>query len=499
MSNEKIKIGFMIDLSRGRVLKIETLKKMAYCAKKFGYSYINLYMEDLLFLENYPQYGYLRGRYDDEEIVELVKYCNGIDIEIFPAVQTLGHLAHFIRWEASAELADTADVINVVNGKGIKFVEELIKKCRKLFTSNKINIGMDEAFSLGKGHANDAEAPRSQKELFFLHLKNVVNICKENDYTSIRIWSDMLFNVYSNKGPGGLYATEIENDVKGINSDVEIIYWEYMNKNKEHYEKVIDVHYAFSEKVNCALGIHTAKLPFYSEEHFEATKAGIAVARNKGIKDILFTMWDDDGALHNINSSYYGMYIAACEVFDNEIDDKEFEKITELSFASLKLCSNIYKCGINPLLIVWNDPITNIFLKTLTVKEIMKIKENCMNMIRAKPCNDEELIFNLYLSVIINDIDIYINNSISKPQIEKAINDFKLLFVYLENNWMSEAKPHGIEELQIRFSSKIHRYKFLYEHRDTNMVRSIRSEEVIGMNNVIHHYKYIWCATNDQA
>lgn len=491
---EQNDIGFMIDLSRGKVLKIEELKKMAYFCKTFGYTYINVYLEDLLTLEEYPQFGYMRGKYSDQEIIELVEYCEEIGIEIFPAIQTLGHLEHFLRWNVSDSLRDTPQVLNVVNGEGIKFVRILLEKCRKLFPSSKINIGMDEAFDLGQGSVFRSGNALSQKELYFNHLEAVVDICKELGYDSIKIWSDMLFNIYSGAGAEGLYSMDLQTKVDSINDDVEIIFWNYWTQETDQYEQVIDMHHKFSDNVSMALGVHTWGLPFYNSPQLNISEAAIKACDNKNIEDILFTMWGDDGSIYNLESAYYGIYLTACLLYDQEPDDQYFEEITNLKYSVLEIVAKISNVGINPLLIIWNDPITNIQLKTMKSELIDRILKNSEKML-IEEVNDTSKIYNLYLKCIKNDIEIYRMKTCDDKLINKAKAELFELFKLIEKQWLVEAKINGIEEIQLRFLAKINRYQFLLDNFENNDIVELRNEALSTLKEVPHNYNGVSKAT----
>lgn len=486
-------LGVMIDLSRGKALNIETIKRLALNAKAFGYTYINLYIEDLITLEEYPAYGYLRGKFSDDEVHEIVTYCDSINLEVYPAIQTLGHLEHFLGWEQSQKLKDTDQVLNVINNETKIFLETLIKKCNSLFSSTKINIGMDEAFDLGQGRLSRTGNTLSQKELYLNHLDTVVKICKDNDFETIKVWSDMLFNVYSNAGGEGLYSVSNGSSFEQLNNNVELIYWNYWSRIENEYLNTLEIHQKFTNNISIALGIHTWGLPFYNSEQLNITKIALNACKQKGIKDILFTMWGDDGSLFNIDSGIYGMYLSAITVKGEQSNPKFFEQVTGLNYSSLERVSKICDCGINPLHILWNDPITNIKLNSLTAYQISQIEHKTNEML-ITPRNINEEVYNLYLICMLNEINLYKHDTLSLEMIEIAIKDLRKLFKFLEELWISEAKLYGIEELQSRFNNKIYRYQFLYKHQSNPQIISERSKWT-GIKPIAENYSSLSKAT----
>ena len=74
----------MLDMSRNAVMKPEEVKKFAATIKKLGYNMIQLYTEDTYEVPGEPYFGYLRGRYSQAELKNMVKYCDSIGVELLP-------------------------------------------------------------------------------------------------------------------------------------------------------------------------------------------------------------------------------------------------------------------------------------------------------------------------------------------------------------------------------------------------------------------------------
>lgn len=488
-------VGLMLDLSRGKVLKVKKVCEMIKLAKNLGFTYINLYIEDLLTLDEYPQYGYMRGKYSDREIEEIVGFANELDIDIFPAIQTLGHLEHFLRWEPSNKLVDTPQVLNVTREESIQFLEVLISKCKSLFGGKKINIGMDEAFDLGQGNVFRSGNRKSQKELYLEHLNTVTKICKNNGYEVIKIWSDMLFSTYSNSDGESLYNTNFKQQIETLDPAIELIFWNYWTPDQEIYEKILDSHHEFSSNVSMALGIHTWGLPFYNLHQLDVTKAALSACESKGVNDILFTMWGDDGSLYNLNSAKLGMYETMSHILKHTSNANEFMELTGLNYEEQTNVCKILSVGINPLLIIWNDPITNVYMKTIDKSRLKEFLNNTKNLKIDEQTNSSK-IYNLYLECMANDINIYLTNEIDEQLIMKAIDDLNTLEDYLKSLWLEEAKINGLEELQLRFETKKYRLKFLLDNKDNEDITNIRNEKYDDIKWIKGTYNNISKATN---
>ena len=84
-------LGVMIDVSRGAVLKVETVKDVMRTIAKMGYNRMMLYTEDTFLVDTYPYFGYMRGAYTEEELKEIVSYGEKLGIECVPCIETLSH------------------------------------------------------------------------------------------------------------------------------------------------------------------------------------------------------------------------------------------------------------------------------------------------------------------------------------------------------------------------------------------------------------------------
>lgn len=61
-------LGVMIACSRDAVMTVGKLKDFITILAKFGYDSVQLYTEDTYEIDGEPYFGYMRGRYTQEEI-----------------------------------------------------------------------------------------------------------------------------------------------------------------------------------------------------------------------------------------------------------------------------------------------------------------------------------------------------------------------------------------------------------------------------------------------
>ena len=93
--------GLMLDCSRNGVMKVEKVKETILISALMGHNRLLLYTEDTYELDNFPYFGYLRGRYTKDELKEMVEYGEAFGvvamIALTPiiAIQLLGVLMEF--------------------------------------------------------------------------------------------------------------------------------------------------------------------------------------------------------------------------------------------------------------------------------------------------------------------------------------------------------------------------------------------------------------------
>ena len=85
-------LTYMVDCSRNAVPTLSFLRALIRSLALMGYDRLMLYTEDTYEVPGYPFFGYLRGRYSQDELRALDAYAQGYGVELVPCIQTLAHL-----------------------------------------------------------------------------------------------------------------------------------------------------------------------------------------------------------------------------------------------------------------------------------------------------------------------------------------------------------------------------------------------------------------------
>lgn len=317
--------GAMLDCSRNGVMRVSAVKKMIRYMALMGHNMLMLYTEDTYEVPEYPYFGYMRGRYSQSQLQELDAYARGYGIELIPCIQTLAHLSTALRWECFDTIKDTDDILLCGEEKTYDFIEALIRACRNSFQSRRIHIGMDEAFMLGLGRYREKNGICPREEIFCDHLHRVNELCKKYDFKPM-IWSDMFYRVSC----AGAYdaTTSISRDIRTkVPAEVDLVYWEYVQNQKENYTAPLKSHQKFHNKLIFAGGSwRWVGFTPHLQKSQEASRAALEACIENGVKEVFCTAWGDDGNEASIFTILPTLQLYAEYCYTGAVDDTQLEK-----------------------------------------------------------------------------------------------------------------------------------------------------------------------------
>ena len=328
---KKKTLGIMIDCSRNAVMKPEKVKEFAKLISEMGYNMLQLYTEDTYEIKGEPFFGHMRGRYSQEELKDIDAYCTSVGVKLVPCIQVLAHLSRLAQWETYAPLFDCQDILLVGDEKVYELIDKMFGTLEKCFTSRRVNVGMDEAFLLGRGKYQDKYGYRNRVDILREHLGRVKEIADKHGFT-IMMWSDMFIRLHNN---GEYYGENIKipnETIESVPDGVELIYWDYYSKDKETYDRMLTTHADFHNPIAFAGGMWTwtgyAPNMQFTLDVMEAAMRSI---REHPAQTVFFTLWGDDGK----DCSYFtmlSMMFAAAKMAEGIFERYEITKAFETKF-----------------------------------------------------------------------------------------------------------------------------------------------------------------------
>ncbi len=316
--------GVMIDCSRNAVMKPSEVMKFIDCLEKMGYNTLELYTEDTYKIDGEPYAGYMRGAYSKEEIKAIDAYAAAHGIELIPCVQTLAHFTNLVKLPQYYNIVDVNDILLIDEPRTYEFIENIFKTLSESFTSRNVNIGMDEAHMVGLGRYLDKHGYKNRFELLIKHLSRVADIAKKYGFKP-HMWSDMFFRLVN----GGEYFAHKRIDQKTLEQlpeNIELVFWEYNDRGIDYYNKMLDAHSDFNRNIWYA-GASWTWTGFAPRSHYTLKAMGPAMKSviGHGIKDVLITMWGDNGGECSFYSTLPSLY-AVKQYSEGNFDEKSIKE-----------------------------------------------------------------------------------------------------------------------------------------------------------------------------
>ena len=289
--------GYYLDISRGRVPKIENIKKFIDKCAFYKYSSFQLYIEHSFawegFEEIYTNQGYLTA----EEILEIDNYCNERFIELVPSFATFGHLYNLLQSKSYNKYSELANyqpkvhkwqesrehhTIDSSNPESFEVIKEMLQQVIPLFSSNKFNICCDETVDMGKGRGKALADKIGEGQMYVNFLNRLCEYLKEQG-KEVMFWSDVI-----NK------HTEL---VPQLPEDIICLVWEYNYPMRD--ERYVAVLNTSMRKYICPWTAGAVQLiPDYHGEGYVAYE-NIAetaeLAKKEKLEGYLLTDWGDFG------------------------------------------------------------------------------------------------------------------------------------------------------------------------------------------------------------
>ena len=472
-------LGTMVDCSRDAVYTAETLKRYFGLLKKMGYTYVQLYTEDVYEAEGEPYFGYLRGRYTKAELKELDAAAREHGLELVPCIQTLAHLGGIARWQEYRNACiDLEDILLVGEERTYELIERMFQTCAECFCSRRINIGMDEAHMVGLGKYLDKHGYENRFDILLKHLARVAQIAEKYGFSPM-MWSDMFFRL-ANKG--AYYCTgDIPQAVKAlVPKNVTLIYWDYYSTDRAHYDGMIKAHKQFENNMVFAGG-DSGWYGFapHSRYAVRAWEAALKACGDNGAEDVFVTCWKDDGAECSLFATLPVLF-AAAEFsrgnFDKENIARKFFRFAGVSmedFFALDEANLDAERIVNPCkYMLYSDPFLGIFDRTVKEgdgKQFAAVKEK----LRAGARSARYGYLFKTLAALCGVLEIKYGIGVKtrraytekdRAALEALLADYKELekrlrvfYRAFSAQWERECKPNGFEKHDIRLGGLMRR------------------------------------------
>ncbi|MGD9873355.1 MAG: glycoside hydrolase family 20 zincin-like fold domain-containing protein [Kiritimatiellia bacterium] len=315
--------GFYLDISRGRVPALETIKRLIDRLAFLKYNQLQLYVEHVFDFQFDPDISRGCDPLTAEEITTLDEYCRERFIELVPSMTCFGHMGrilslpkyrHLAEIEFPAASWEEADWLTRLRGATLnprmpesrKLIGRMLDEFLPLFSSGRFNMCGDETHDLGKG----VNAALSAGELYAEHLVFVRKLASQHN-KQLMCWGDVLL-----KYPDA---------IRQIPEDVTILDWGYepemdFLKARRFRDAGLSVYACPSTR--------SYKVLFNETEKARANIRGYAkAAQELSAEGMLVTDWGDMGHINMPACSLHGMALGGALAWNHQgSSGKEFDR-----------------------------------------------------------------------------------------------------------------------------------------------------------------------------
>jgi hexosaminidase len=210
--------GVMLDISRGRVPKLETLLELIEHLADFKINELQLYTEHTFAYRKYKSIWQNWGALTGKEIRKLNRRCRELGIDLVPNQNSFGHLRYFLENPELKKLGEVSEpyeggvAASSPDGDGgvaatsflrrpttlapnhpgtLPFLRWLYDELLPNFTSRLFNVGCDETWDLGRGQSKKLCAIKGQGRVYLDFLKKIHReVCKHG--RQMMFWGDII-------------------------------------------------------------------------------------------------------------------------------------------------------------------------------------------------------------------------------------------------------------------------------------------------------------------
>jgi hypothetical protein len=197
--------GVMLDISRGRVPKLETLLDLAKTLSDFKINELQLYTEHTFAYKKYRSVWQSWGALTVKEIQILDARCRELGIDLVPNQNSFGHLRYFLKHpklQKTAEISEPYEDSSkefirrpttlAPNHSGtIPFLRGLYDELLPNFSSRFFNVGCDETWDLGKGQSKKLCKAKGKGRVYLDFLKKIHQEVSSRE-KKMMFWGDII-------------------------------------------------------------------------------------------------------------------------------------------------------------------------------------------------------------------------------------------------------------------------------------------------------------------
>jgi hypothetical protein len=290
------KRGVLLDVSRGKVPTLATLKGVVDFMVGLKLNLLMLYTEHVFRFRRHPLIGKDASPMSAEELRELDEYARERHVELVPTLQSLGHMHQILKYPRYRKLAESERKWSVSPAleETYELLDDLYSEYLGNFGSPWLNANCDEPVDLGKGLSKERAEKAGVAAIFASHVSRVQELAAKHGKKTM-IWADFLF--------------EHREVLPLLPRDLLLIDWWYEANHDFERVKILREN---GIPFLAAAGTSGWNTLFPRLENALANIRGYAeAAKRHGAEGLLVTEWGDGGHGNLLGNSIYGFAFGA--------------------------------------------------------------------------------------------------------------------------------------------------------------------------------------------
>ncbi len=202
-------LGVSLDVTRGRVPKLDTLFWYVDRLSAMGFDQLQLYVEHTFAFAFNADISSNCSPLTADDITQLDAHCRMQGIELTPSIAAFGHMGRILSLPQFRHLAEVESdtpwsnqpwptrmrglTLDTRNPEAMRLVESMLDEYLPLFSSPYANIGGDETHDLGRGRNRTYVGQHGRGRLYVEHLKFLAGVCMRHG-KRMMFWGDIIRN-----------------------------------------------------------------------------------------------------------------------------------------------------------------------------------------------------------------------------------------------------------------------------------------------------------------
>ena len=292
--------GFMYDISRNKVPKLETLKYIVDIMSELKMNHFELYVEGFSFeYKSFARYLEENSYITIEEYKEIEQYCIDRYIDFVPNQNGLGHMEQWLSKDEFKDLAEAPEgihlwgtlrpssTLNVSDPKSLELIKQMYEDMLPITKSKYFNMNFDEPFELGLNKNKQRCEELGKENVYLEFVKKAYDLIKKQNKIPL-IWGDVLI--------------KHDNVLEKIPKDMIFVDWGYdaqypFNKTLKKLKNAnIKFMAAPASTSWCSLLTRTY-------DYIENISAAIWHTYEYGGEGVLLTDWGDVGHMQHLSAT----------------------------------------------------------------------------------------------------------------------------------------------------------------------------------------------------